>query len=87
MIYDPNGEEVERFRCQSMMAMYKTVQYTLVGRKGEGRHADDWRIVHGPYMLDMTRSGWYKLTIDLGATPKMDSQGEDPNGVTPDVGA
>jgi len=72
VIYDPNGEEVERFRSQSMMAMYKTVQYTLIGRKGEGRYADDWRIVHGPHLLDMTRSGWYKLTIDLGAIPETD---------------
>ncbi len=83
VVYDPNGKEVERFRSQSMMAMYKTVRYTLIGRKGEGRNADDWRIVHGPYILDMTRSGWYKLTIDLGAIPEADSQDEDPSGVTP----
>ncbi len=86
VIYDPNGKEIERFRSQSMMAMYKTVQYTLIGRKGEGRNADDWRIVHGPYILDMTRSGWYKLTIDLGGTPETDPQVRDPNLATPAVG-
>jgi len=74
VIYDPNGNEATRFRHQPMLILGKAQKYTLIARQGEGRRPDDWRITHGPFLLDMSQPGFYKLSIDLSVVPEAETK-------------
>jgi hypothetical protein len=74
VIYDPNAKEVSTFKSGTMMEMPKAQQYRLIGR-----HVESERILHGPYLMDMTQPGFYKLTVDLGTSNEADSKSQEPN--------
>ena len=63
-LYGPDGKRVQEFRVRSMFILDKAQQYILIGRPDGARAPDDWRIMHGPYILDLSRPGQYTLTVD-----------------------
>jgi hypothetical protein len=71
-LYGPDGKHVMTVGPRSMSILDKTQPYTLICVPKGDRPPDDWPLMGGPFLLDLSRPGRYTLTVDLSTLPKMD---------------